>query len=253
MTTAAAAGDVRKFYPVPQIEDQCYGIEQDFEVLSSSFAALALNTPHPSDATCFLQSETPTGDQGGFITRWTRRYYQIPPGWDDSENYAAKFPGTPGYAILPNSGSAGLLGRNSFTPPGGVDSRMHWDYFMVGAGRTYASADLIPLIPVQVYYPTAEPTQFGDSVVPAAGLTFSTESGGSQYFLPTTPTKETYFGWVTNAAAHGWASGYDDGTGKWQAAGQPLVTNPGQIVVECRKVRLMGNIWGRMTRYVLAQ
>src|SRR5690242_10799406 len=85
-TDASKCGDIRKFFPIPRLSASCYGIKQDFEQLSTSFVALALNTAHPNDATAFLQLEEPTSDKGALIAKWTRSYYQIPPSWDDWEN-----------------------------------------------------------------------------------------------------------------------------------------------------------------------
>jgi hypothetical protein len=237
-TDAAAASDIRKFFPIPQIEDLCYGIEQDFEQLSTVFAALPLNTVHPTDATCFLQSESQTNDKGAFIGRWTRKYYQIPPSWDDWENQSYTFPGTPGYLNVGQGGN--YIGRNAYTPVNGVKVRVHRDYFMVGAGQTYANEGLIPDIAVQTYVGQLNPQYFWDppSVIPAAGITI-----GNTTYLASVPSKENYFGWVTNAAANGWASGR---VGTADA-------NPGQIVISCKPERVMGNLWARVTRYVLAQ
>lgn len=252
-TDAAPVSDKRVFFPIPQISPLCAAWKQDFQQLRANFVALAFNTPHPDDPSFYLQNENETSDSGALITKWTRSYYQIPPSWDDYETISFTFPKTPGYLVLV-SGQSGLIGRDPYTPPNGVVARNHRDYFMVGAGRPYVTAANIPLIPVQAFVGKlnpqfyTSPPQVVDNIDGNGGTTIGT----TQYF-ETVPNKTTYFGWVSNAAAYGWSSGYDDGSGKWQATGQPAVINPGQIVISCKLERLMGNIWARTTSYVLAQ
>ena len=233
---AAAVTDILKFFPVPQISDLAYGIEQEFEQVSTSFAALPLNTVHASDATCYLQSESPTSDKGAFVGRWTRKYYQIPPSWDDWENVSYTFPAYPGYIVGP-----GPYGRSAYTPVNGVICRVHRDYFMVGSGQTYANEGAIPLIAVQTYVGLANPTFYWDppTVVPVGGLNF-----GGQAYLESVPSRTTWNSWVANAAASGWNSG---------TVATPGAQGTGQIVISCKPERLAGNIWARVTRYVQAQ
>ncbi len=236
-TVAEKYGDRRRIVPIPQIEDVYEAFEQDYTIARASFDTEPLNTASPDDATAFLQIESSGQDLGNEMMRWTRGYYPIPPAWDDWGTFAPTFPGFPGYIILPNAGAAANQGRNAFS--NNVDCRIAYEYHMVGPGQTYANAGLIPLNPVQTYYPTANPTFYAPSVVPAAGVGF-----GSQYFLPTTPTQEDYQAWMANAAAHEWESG---------TATTPGPNGQGQIVVQCNRERLIGNLWALVTRYVLAQ
>lgn len=248
-TNPQAVSDVRKFFPIPQIEDLAYGLEQDFEQLSSNFIPPLLNSPHPTDGTCFLQSVSGGSDKGAYITQWTGKYYQVPPGWDDWENVSYTFPSFPGYLQLP-SGVLNPIGRGPYTPPNGVVCRVHHDYFMVGPGRTYTDASKIPIVPVQSYVGKLNSTFFNDPpmVVPVGNITV-----GSSEFLESVPNQGVYQGWVTNAAAQQWAAGYDNGSGLWQVPGQAGVVLPGQIVISCKLQRVMGNLWDRVTRYVLPQ
>ena len=239
MADAAKCGTLRRFFPIPQISDLCYAFKQDYEQNRASFAALALNTVSPDDATAFLQNESDLQDQDGEVVKWTRSYYQVPPSWDDWDNIAYTFPQTPGYIVLP-SGVSNPVGRNPFTPIDGAKCRIRRDYFMVGAGQTYANEGAIPEIAVQTYVGQLNPTFFLEppQVVPAANLVV-----GTLLYLATVPSKETYFGWVANAKALGWASG---------RAGTADV-NPGQIVISCKPERLVGNIWARVTPYILVR
>jgi len=236
MDNAQAVGDKRDFFPIYKLKDTCRAFRQDFEQLSSAFTSLPLNTPHPDDGSFFLQDESEGNDRQAYIRQWTRTYYQIPGNWSTAGTFAPTFPGFPGYIVLPNSSAT--QGRNPFTPTGGVDCKIYYEYFMVGTSQTYASELDIPLYPVQKFYFTANPTLPCQSVVPAAGLSF-----GDQYWLPTTPTQEEYKTWIANATADGWDSGK-----VWLGE-----TDPGQFVVQSTREQLAGNIWARVTRAVLAQ
>lgn len=241
MTVASKCGTLRKFFPIPQIEDLCYGFRQDYEQDRASFVAVPLNTASPDDATAFLQNETELTDSGAEIVKWTRTYYQIPPSWDDWENVSYTFPQYPGYIILSaiNPPAANQQGRDPFTPANGVTCRVHRDYFMVGAGQTYATEGLIPVIPVQTFHGLLNPNFYSSptQVTPVGGIVI----GNTQY-LESVPNRTVWDGWVANAAAQGWASGR---VGTADA-------NPGQIVISCKPERLMGNIWASVTRYILA-
>ncbi len=235
-TSPQKMGDRRRILPIPQIGDIYEAFEQDYTIARSAFAALPFNTESEDVPATYLQSESPAKDLGNEKMSWTRTYYPVPPDWSESNTFAPTFPGFPGYIITPSNTSA--RGRLPFSPTGGVDSRIYYEYFMVGPGQTYETDADIPLNEVQEFVFTDNPTIPNQSVVPAAGLNF-----GTQYWAPTTPTQEEYKTWITNAAANGWA------TGKvWLAE-----ANPGQYVVQCNKERLVGNIWCRITRAVLAQ
>lgn len=236
MTTAAKFGDQRAIYPISRIADIYEAFEQDYSILRESFATTPFNTASPDNPAAYLQSENGVQDISGGIRKWTRTYYPIPPDWSTAGTFAPTFPGYPGYVIPPTS--TATRGRNPFSPPGGVDCKIYYEYFMVGTGQTYATEMDIPLYPVQQFPFDADATIQNNSVVPAAGLNF-----GTQYWGPTTPTQETYKTWITNAAALGWASGK-----VWLGE-----TNPGQFVVQSTREQLAGNIWARVTRAVLAQ
>ena len=236
MSDAAKCGVRRRFYPIPNLGDVCYGFKQDYEQAASSFTNTPYNTVSPDDATAFLESESEPQDKGAATYRWTRTYYQVPPSWDDWENVNYTFPGFPGYANT-GAGTPTPLGRYSFSPPNGVQCRVHYDYFMVAASGSYTSASAIPLASVVTYSSSANPSLFIDPpwVAPSAGITV-----GANTFLPTIPFQETYKSWVANAAASGWGSA---------ASG----SSQGQICIQSRIQRLAGNIWARISKYVLAQ
>ena len=250
-STARAVSAARYFFPIPPIEDesapgagdQCYGIEQDFEIAQTSFKALAKNTVHPVDTTCFLQDEAVTSDKGAQVLRWTRRYYRVPRSWDDWENISYTFPAFPGYLVLP-SGATTPIGRGPQTPPNGVKCRVHYDYFMVGTGQTYQTEGDIPDIAEQTYVGAANPTFRQDPPLVADNIGgLGGTLVGTSLYLQTVPDKTTYSAWVANAAANGWAAGRVGTTD----------ANPGQIVISCKPQRVMGNLWARVTKYVLAQ
>jgi len=241
MAVASKSGALRKFFLIPQIEDLCYGFRQDYQQAASSFAAVALNTVSPDDATAFLQNETELADMGAGMVQWTRTYCQVPPAWDDWENVSYTFPQYPGYIRLSSSSppAANQQGRDPYTPVNGVTCRVRRDYFMVGTGLTYATEGAIPVISVQTFHGLLNPNFYTSptQVTPVGGIVI----GNTQY-LESVPNRTVWDGWVANAAASGWACGR---VGTADA-------NPGQIVISCKPERLLGNIWARVTRYVLA-
>ena len=227
MTDSAKCGTLRKLFPIPQIGDLCYGFRQDYMQSRASFAALALNTVSPDDASAYLQQESELQDIDGDVIKWTRSYFQIPPSWDDWENVSYTFPAYPGYLILP-IGITTPVGRGNFTPINGVTCRVHRDYFMVGAGRTYANEGAIPEIPVQAFVGLLNPTF---TIEPPMVVGPGTITVGSSSYLESVPNQTTWAGWVANAAANKWSSGTAQAVGSGQ----------GQIVISCKPERLVGN------------
>ena len=179
--------------------------------------------------------------------------FQVPPSWDEPQAFVYTFPGYPGY-LLGQGGTTNpaLAGRPAF--PFNVQSRLQHDYYIVdpnglvtgkkdAAGNPLnivTSSDLIPIIQRTLYYVIGNTTLFIDppSVVPVGGLNV-----GSTFYFETVPNQATYKTWVANATSLGWSSGRV-GTAD---------TSPGQLVAEMSvPMRLVGNIWMRTTRYVLA-
>ncbi len=71
-----------------------YLLSEDWMQTYSSFAALALNTPHAAPyASYYLVQETPTQPTDAGIMKWQRIYAQIPADRSDYEAYAARLPG----------------------------------------------------------------------------------------------------------------------------------------------------------------
>ena len=215
-------------------------LEQEFQQQNDSWAATAFNTVHAEYPGYYLQAESPRADIGGGMVKWRRTYMAVPPSYSFWENISYTFPAYPGYLILP-SGSSTPVGRGTVTPPNGVTCRVQYDYFMVGSGQTYATFGLIPDVAVQTYKGLLN-TYF--SIEPPMVVGPGSVHIGTMYFLETVPNQSTYQAWVANAAAHGWASG---------TAAAPGAYGQGQICVSCKPQQIIGNIWARVSKFVLAQ
>lgn len=106
-----------------------------------------------------------------------------------------------------------ITGRDRFTKT--VPVRIQRDYFMVGSGGSYSDFTDIPLIAEQKYYAN------GDTNLETNWLADS-----PPFSVATNPSRTTYEGWISGET---------------------------EIAVETStRVRWMGNIWCRETRYVVA-
>lgn len=202
-------GPERLTAPIPNTEKK-YIIEQDMVINVESFTALALNTPHPTFPLYKLVFETPTQPAGCGAVKWTRRYAMIPDSWSEpTGDISYNFIGIGPTVAVPISRIRQVLE---------VPMRTQRDYFLVGAGGAYATeAALVAsqTIPQQTYYATLYPTAFVDQISSVLAL------------LPTSPSAETYLGWVISGT---------------------------EIAVDTSIfVRWEGNIWCRETRYVKAR
>jgi hypothetical protein len=219
-TTATAVGAARKSFPIEGRNDS-FIIEQDYMQTFADFSALALNTPHPDVPTAYLVAETPLQDLGGGIARWTRVYAQVPATYTEpGGNYAYNFIGFEGnfFYVDEDGNPVAISGRDRFTES--VPVQITREFFLVGTGQTYATAEQIPVISAQKYY-------YENSTVPVLALFNPITTGGVTY-PGTTPTRTAYEAMVA--------------------------ANAFNIVVEDSLVtRWMGNIWMRETRRVKAK
>ena len=217
--------------PIPATSAE-YVLLQDFMQLRANFAATALNTAHPSagltpDFSAFvLVEEGERRDVGNGLVRWTRKYALAPEAWDYSESYAYTFIGFQGL-IANYSGFGGgtfnpVVATGRIPQSWVVSSRVHNEYFLVGAGQTYASSAAIPVVKRQQYL---SPVSGALAPCPVDYI-WDAITGGTDV-AATTPDRTTYEGWMT--------------------AGTEIVSE------DSRLTRWLGNIWLRQTRYVVAQ
>lgn len=135
-----------------------YLLKQDFVVLASSFAPLALNTAHPDDATFILADEGPREDFGNGAVKWTRTYAKIPDQRLEPSSFAYDFIGYLGQLIsagllatvsLPDFVVANYVGRSRQN--WSVPAKLQFDYFLLD-GVTLVNPSDIPLIQRTLYF-----------------------------------------------------------------------------------------------------
>lgn len=194
-------------------------IEQDFMVKFSSFSALALNTAHATYTDAYLVGESPLQAVGGGLATWTRTYAQKPAQRNEYESFAYQFIGylgdqLPPYDTWPGTGEQ--RGRDPFTKK--VLSRIQHDYFRIfPSGGDYTDVSSIPFVYAQTYI--ADETN-------ERQVRYLTDTTLNPVAGETIPSQEDY---------------------------KDLVTNGDEIVAEdCDIRRWMGNIYERVTRYVVA-
>lgn len=212
-TVAKEQGPARLSAPFPEVNSR-YVLEQDYMQDFDSYSPLALNTAHPTLATYKLVQETQLQDAGCGVAMWTRVYAQVPA-------TRTRIEGTTNYHFI---GFGGLVftGINVDLPS--VDGRPRFNrvvplqvvrnYYLVGAGGSYATDDLIPVIPAQEYY----------EGTPSNPMDYLTNN--PPFAFATTPTRDDYQDMIDDE--------------EWIAAEASSVTS------------WMGNIYVQETRYVKA-
>lgn len=255
---ASPTGAERPASPISTVNSN-YVIEQDYVVNADSFSPLALNTPHPTKPSYKLVMETQPQDVGSGAVRFTRTYAQVPSQHDVWTTTAYNFIGFWGYRIPIISANVGFttytyaagvpVGRERFMER--ANMRLQHDYFLIGAGGTYASAGSIPLIQSQKYREKLTGFSYWTDV------DLLVDSGISGGPLPTTPTRATYNTWIENVRNLGWNCGRV--INEWIPGATPSVLDtsepsPGQICVEDSSIQQwLGTIYVRKTGFVLAK
>lgn len=218
-----------------------YMLKQDFMINADNFSPLALNTAHYLSAfsTYFLTGESEFQNRDAGVITWTRTYCRIPSLRNDGGSMSYRYIG---YQV--NIGTNTYSpGRNRFART--VASRIQHDYYMVGAGGSYADQTLIPLIQEQLYY------------IPIGSFSIS---GGVGTFTPVYPDGnplQALTGQQVDFLFNTWnQGGFSSSTSSKPslATYQALVAAGGYIVAQASTLqRWQGNIWDRSTIYVLAQ
>lgn len=216
LTIPIATGGRRISFPIDG-DPTAQILEQDYQQGIDDFVPLDLNTPHPDFPTFYLIAETEIQNLGAGLGQWTRRYATLPAARDDYETFAYRFPGLLGAYNPPyNQYWVNDPGDGRDPRTDTVNSRLAYEYFLIGPGQTYTAAGDIPIIPAQQY------TLVGnDNVV----INYLLAAG--VYPDDSTPTKEDYLAMI--------------------AAGTELVAE------DSRVERWQGNIFQRVTRYVKAK
>ena len=238
-------------------DNGAYVLQQDWQynTIATAWAPLALNTAHPVYTNYYLTGEGPLSDIGGSEVRWTRTYCQVPLARDDESTVSYAFIGFVGnVSLVAGIPVGGPNGRLPFTAT--VPVRLHNDYFMIGTGGTYLKADdtsagpyataaAIPLnYSLKYYIPAGSwsgdvftPTTLNPVIqaltgTPIKGIWDSTETlpvtpYAINLYPPSVPTRTYYEG---------------------------LMAAQSEIIIEDSPViRWKGNIYQRLTKYVIAR
>jgi hypothetical protein len=223
-----------------------YVLEQDwqFNNQSAAWAPTALNTAHPVFTSYYLVSEGPLSDLGGGEVKWTRTYAQVPSSRDDENTMNYEFIGYYGFTFQAGGTAvAGPGGRFPFTASCSV--RVHNDYFMIGAGGSYATAALIPLLYRLRYYVPAG-SWVGSSFVP-------TTTNPTTQALTGSPIKVLWDS-TSTIPNTSYAINLTPATVPSRSAYEALVAAQSEIIAEDSQLtRWKGNIYQRATKYIVAQ
>jgi hypothetical protein len=225
---AAANGGKSRVYPFDG-DAETYYTEQEFIQNASDFRALRLNALDPTEPLCYLVKETDPQDAGGGLLRWSRVYSRIPKQRNEYETVTYTFPGYSATLASEFQSPFGLITAvlPFITDPGRapiarkVTSRMQFDYFLVGFNGSYRTVAEIPTVSGQRY-------------------TFGTFwEGKSGQDLPDRILYQASLANFSTPTVEAWKA---------------LVTAGTEVVVEDSEIRRWrGNIYERMTRYVVAQ
>lgn len=227
LTTAQTMGGARKSFPF-EGDVSSFIVEQDYQVLLTSYSPLALSTAHGTYTNAYLVRESELENIGAGVVKFTRTYAQIPASRSDYETFNFKFPGllaTTGGVVPPYNQywvSTGN-GRDPFLA--NANSRLYSEYFLCAAGQTYTTPSAIPILPEIKFTLDSNTDARIDYLL-------STSPG---YWSNSDPTKEEWVALI--------AGGTGIGTGA--AAGE-------FIGEDSRLSRWMGDIYCRQTRYVKA-
>jgi hypothetical protein len=233
LTRAIAAGPPRMRFPLPQnapIQFAAYALDQEFEMLLSSFPPAPKNTPSNAasggtavfagmtDANAILTKLSQPTPTGGGRGRFTASFAIIPASWDDFKTQAVTFPGWLDTAVS---------GRARSAISDSVNIRLRYDYFLVdpssvaagvlnsaGAAITIvANMGAIPAVLRAIWL-----NQGGSYPILNSDAKDLTDGGtlGDVYYTPTFPTLTQWQAMIVNAAT------YASGASAWSASAPPI-------------------------------
>lgn len=200
--------------------------------LRRNFTPTALNTLHPEFKVAnnwardfYLVAETDREDAGNGLVVWDRIWAALPATHYEHETFVYNFIGFAGaYGV--NAQTA--TGRDRKAKP--VLSKLEFKYYLhdstlqANSDPKYKTVGEIPLVAETRYYEAGFTTLETDYL-----------KDSPPYATATVPSKTTYESWITDCATNKFGSQY-------------------VIAAETSRLsRWMGNLWQRVTRYVLAE
>lgn len=216
-----------------------YVLRQKWQQRADNFSELALNTPHPDFATFILAEESERDDVGGGYVRWTRTYAKVPATRNEYASINYNFIGYVGLtvsAIGTTVAPSSILGRPRSVAS--VTCRIQYDYllttnpqsdFTTNFGqRYYIPAGVWDTATIPVFHPQyPDPVQSALHGLPVDLIFDTTGPFAFAFAVPSVPSRTDY---------------------------ETLRANKSEIIVEDSQVsRWMGNIFQRITKYVIAQ
>ena len=212
-TTATRVDGPTPEYPIKRNLSAVFWRETWWQT-EADYTPLALDTAHGTIAGAYLVSEENHARVGGGVLSWTRVYATVPSAWNDFVTVSYQFPG---YKWNTGDGFVDRGEPRSISVP----CRVLHEYFLCKTGQTYETPEDIPVIERQRYILT-----YGDEGVSDVDYVLINSDPGPTGFL-TTPSGAAY---------------------------DALVTAGTEIVAEDSYLENHGgNIWCRITKYVVAR
>lgn len=244
-TVAAAVNTPQLSQPFPG-DAGLYVLTQDFMQLAANFTALALNTAHPTFTDYVLTGESKPQPLDGGAQRWTRTYCKVPATRNDGGCIAYRFIGLAAQITqVGGSITQNLIGRPRYSRT--VNCRIQHDYYLVGTGGTYTDETGIPLLPETQYYVPLGTTKINSGVT-----TFTPVYSSGNPLQALTGLPVDYLN--DNATINGILFSAPQATIPSRTQYVNMIVNGTEIIAEGSKVtRWQGNIWDRVTVYIVAQ
>lgn len=240
-----------------------YIFKQRFKQFRNQFAQLDVGAAppvqHPDYPGYYIVAEGDRQEVAGGLVVWERTYAKVPATHNEFESFGYPFIGMIQLVV-------GGASQTRTTRTWEVTSRVQHDYFVMGksqtdpiTGRTYTPAtagDVDKILAMQYVY------QASSGGITYGGVSLAVDQlNPSSASPPTIPTSEAYLTMISDAIANKWGAGVSkivvSSGGGGNLPGNILTGSSnyaGQIPARDSRIsRWQGNIWLRVTRYVLAQ
>lgn len=250
MDTTAVAVSLARFSQPFTGDNGEYVLQQDFQQFAANFVKIPLNTVHPQHPGYYLTDEGPQRHMDGGMIAWTRTYCAVPALRNDYSSLSYNFIGYYGKtADIAVAATFSVLGRTRKTDV--VSCRLQNDYYLIGTGGQFTNPSGIPKINATKYYTPLGTINGSNVFVPTYAI------GSANDFAFGTPVDfiyDTAKDPVTGATNSNPFPGAIIPTVPCRQAYTSLVISGLEIVAEPSVIsRWRGNIYQRVTKYVVAQ